>query len=328
MRNYIINFPSQLQEALQIASGLNLEKISRDKISNILISGLGGSGISGTILAELVAGDCPVPVLVNKDYSLPAFVNENSLVLACSYSGNTEETLAVLKAAIRQKAQVICISSGGTMEEIAVKNNFTLIKVPGGHPPRASFGYPFVQLLSIFSALGYSANNFQKEVTSFVENALKNASEIQAASLILAKKLAGKIPVIYSISGNEGVAVRFRQQVNENSKMLCWHHVIPEMNHNELVGWVEKHDDLAVVALRTDYDFVRSVKRLEICKTIIEPLVNSFTVLPAKGSSKLEQALYLIHFTDWVSVHLAELKKIDPIEVNVINRLKNELANL
>ncbi|MBC7862951.1 MAG: bifunctional phosphoglucose/phosphomannose isomerase [Bacteroidia bacterium] len=325
MKNYVASFPDQLEEALKISESIKLP-FEKKNIQNILITGLGGSGISGTIISELVADTCPVPVTVNKDYSLPAFVNEKSLVIICSYSGNTEETLSVLAAAIKQKAQLICISSGGTVSEIATKNNFALITIPGGHPPRASFAYPLVQLMKIFELLGFSKGGFKTETENFIALAKKDKNEIVDSSLAFAKKLQNKIPVIYCISGNEGVAIRFRQQINENSKMLCWHHVLPEMNHNELVGWVDKNDNIAVVALRTTFDFARSVKRLEICKTIIEPLANSFSEIHAKGNSKTEQTLYLVHFTDWISCHLADLKKVDAIEVNVINRLKSELA--
>lgn len=326
MRNYITGFPAQLEEALRIAASFELKGIEKNRISNIIISGLGGSGISGTIISELVADTCPVSVTVNKDYSLPAFADGKTLLIACSYSGNTEETIAVLSTAIEKKCQTICISSGGTITEIATAHSIPVVKIPGGHPPRASFGYPFVQLLNIFDQLNFSEKGFRQQLEKFISSARTNAALIEKNSMDLAHKLLGKVPVIYCISGNEGVAIRFRQQINENSKMLCWHQVIPEMNHNELVGWVEKNEQYAVIALRTSYDFSRSVKRLEICKSIITPFVSSFTELFASGDSKLEQALHLIHFTDWVSVHLATLKNIDPVEVNVINRLKDELS--
>jgi glucose/mannose-6-phosphate isomerase len=327
MKTYLENFTSQLEEAILISNNCDFSKINKDKIKNILITGLGGSGISGTIVSELVADNCSVPVFVNKDYSLPAFVNENTLLLICSYSGNTEETISVLNSAISKKPQIICVSSGGSISETAKTHDFCLIKIPGGHPPRASFGYPLVQLLNIFETLGLSKTNYNVEIPNFISLTNTDKEQIISESLLLAQKLHKKIPVIYCINGTEGIAIRFRQQINENSKMLCWHQVIPEMNHNELVGWVEKNDDLAVVALRTDYDHHRSVKRLEICKNIINPLANSFSEIKAKGNSKTEQALYLVHFTDWVSCHLADLKKVDPIEVNIINRLKNELSN-
>jgi glucose/mannose-6-phosphate isomerase len=128
------------------------------------------------------------------------------------------------------------------------------------------------------------------------------------------------------LGSTEGIAIRFRQQINENSKMLCWHHVIPEMNHNELVGWTTRNESLAVVVLRTSADYERNVKRLEICKNIFETYSSSLTEIHAKGDSPLEQAIYLIHLTDWVSCDIADIKQIDPVEVKIIDHLKTELA--
>lgn len=326
MKNYVEGFPAQLEEALEIAGKADLSRIRKNSIRNILITGLGGSGISGTIMADLTAGTCPLPVVVNKDYALPAFVDENSLVIACSYSGNTEETIAVLNSAIAKKAQIICVSSGGAVSATAGKNNLTLISIPGGNPPRASFGYPFVQLLHIFDHFSFSAPGYREQLRGLINLLRTEKDDILTSAQILAKQLLNKIPVIYCVSGMEGVAMRFRQQINENSKMLCWHHVIPEMNHNELVGWVEQHDNIAVVALRTNFDYERSVRRLEICREIISPLVSSWSELTARSSSRMGQMLYLIHLTDWVSCFLADMKKVDPVEVRVIDRLKSELS--
>jgi glucose/mannose-6-phosphate isomerase len=123
------------------------------------------------------------------------------------------------------------------------------------------------------------------------------------------------------------VAIRFRQQLNENSKVLCWHHVIPEMNHNELVGWTEQDETLAVVFLRSEMDYTRTKTRIEINKSIISKYTSNIFEIWAEGNEKLEQALYLIHFCDWISCFIAEKKKIDPVEVKVIDYLKSELSN-
>ena len=142
----------------------------------------------------------------------------------------------------------------------------------------------------------------------------------------LAKKMQGKLPVLYALGSSEGVIVRFRQQINENSKMLCWHHTFPEMNHNELVGWTEKNENLAVVTFHTSFDHSRTVKRYEICKPLFERYAGVVIDIHAKGQRKLEQFLYLIHLGDWISCYLADLKGVDPVEVNVITNLKNALS--
>jgi glucose/mannose-6-phosphate isomerase len=326
MKNYVQQFPAQLTEALGIAKTISLNEIKSKKIQSILISGLGGSGISGSILAELSSDTCSIPVLINKDYSLPGWVNADSLVIICSYSGNTEETVAVLKTTLQKTRNIVCISSGGQVAELAKVNKLPLILIPGGHPPRASFAYPFVQLLAIFDNLNLTQFNFEKAIEEFIQICKERESEIQTEALSVAKLLHTKLPVIYATSGNEGIATRFRQQLNENSKMLAWCNVIPEMNHNELVGWVGEKKNLAVVEVRTSFEHPRSAKRLEICQSLISPLVSSWTEIRAKGNSRIAQTLYLIHLTDWVSCYLADLKNIDPVEVNVIDYLKSELS--
>jgi glucose/mannose-6-phosphate isomerase len=110
--------------------------------------------------------------------------------------------------------------------------------------------------------------------------------------------------------------------------MLCWHHTLPEMNHNELVGWTTKNDNLAVITFRTSFDFERTIKRYEICKELFSKYSSSITDIIAKGNSKLEQYLYLIHIGDWISCDVADLRGVDPIEVDVITNLKNELAKV
>lgn len=324
MKKLIENFPSQLREAFEIASNAKLSP--KTNIQNVVITGLGGSGIGGTIISELVSADCPVPITINKDYFLPHFVNNNTLVIISSYSGNTEETLQAMEQALKQKAQIVCVTSGGKVEELAKQNNLDVIKIPGGNPPRSCIGYSLVQLLKIFSFYNLAPAKLLSDVTSSIELLEKENANITAEAHKTAKWLLNKIPVIYSLGSCEGVSVRFRQQINENSKMLCWHHVFPEMNHNELVGWTTKNESLAVVTFHTSFDYTRTKKRYEISKPLFEKYSHGVVDIVAKGNSKLEQFMYLINIGDWISVYIAELRNIDPVEVNIINQLKNELA--
>ncbi len=326
MKILVDNFTKQLQEALDIANSAVLSK--KNNIHNIIITGLGGSGIGGTILSELIQTECPVPVTINKDYFLPEFVNSNTLVIVSSYSGNTEETLSAMKQAISKNAQIVCVTSGGEVYEIAKKNNFDTILIPGGNPPRSCIGYSLVQLLKIVQFNGLVSSDLLLDVKKSIEllNTEKEAIKLEAQDI--AKKLINKIPVIYSLGSCEGVSVRFRQQINENSKMLCWHHTLPEMNHNELVGWTERNENLAVVTFKSSFDYDRTIKRYDICKTLFEKYSHSVTDINAKGSSKVEQFFYLINIGDWISCYIADIKNIDAIEVNVITNLKNELAKL
>jgi glucose/mannose-6-phosphate isomerase len=324
MKTLVEGFTKQLQEALNIAHSAVLTK--KNNIQNIVVTGLGGSGIGGTILSELILGECPVPVIVNKDYFLPEFVNANSLVIISSYSGNTEETISAMQQAISKKAQLVCVTSGGKIQEMAKQHNYDTIVIPGGHPPRSCIGYSLVQILKVIQFNGFVKTDLLKQVSDTITLLDKEKSAIKAEATIIAKALFGKLPVIYSLGSCEGTVVRFRQQINENSKMLCWHHTLPEMNHNELVGWTEKNDNLAVVTFRTSFDYERTIKRYEICKSLFAKYSSSVTDIVAKGNSKLEQFFYLINIGDWISCDLADMKQIDAVEVNVITNLKNELA--
>jgi len=326
MKNLVEGFTKQLQEALDIANSAVLTQ--KHNVQNIVVTGLGGSGIGGTILSELVQSECPVPIIVNKDYFLPDFVNSNSLVIISSYSGNTEETLSAMKQAIDKNAQIVCVTSGGEVHAIAQQYKYDTIIIPGGNPPRSCIGYSLVQLLKIIQFNGFAKTDLLSQVKATITLLDNEKEAIKIESALIAKKLLNKIPVIYSLGSCEGAAVRFRQQINENSKMLCWHHTLPEMNHNELVGWTEKNDSLAVVTFRTSFDYARTIKRYELCKELFTKYSHSVTDITAKGTSKVEQFFYLINIGDWISCYIADLKNIDALEVNVITHLKNELAKL
>lgn len=324
MKALVQNFTNQLRESTSIAGKAIIS--DPKNIQTVLVTGLGGSGIGGTILSELVADTCKVPILVNKDYFLPEFVNENTLVIVSSYSGNTEETLNAMQEAIAKKAQIVAITSGGKVLELARQHQFDFIEIPGGQPPRSCIGYSLLQLIKVLVAKNLANPALFADVDSSIALLDKENAAIKAEAQQIAEKLLNKIPVIYSLGTCEGTVVRFRQQINENSKMLCWHHTLPEMNHNELVGWTTRNDSLAVVTFHTSFDYDRTKKRYEVCRPLFEKYAASVTDITAKGQSKLEQFLYLIHIGDWISCFLADLRGIDPVEVNVIDRLKGELA--
>lgn len=327
MKNLVENFPQHLKEAIQIGEKAILTK-AKHPILNIVVTGLGGSGIGGTIVSEIVASECRVPVLVNKDYFLPAFVNENTLVIVSSYSGNTEETLQALQEALQKKSKIVCVTSGGKVAEIAKKENLDLILIPAGMPPRACLGYSLTQLFYVLSGLDFISIKYKEWIKSTINLLEKDQKSIRDEAFSIAGFLFNKIPIIYAVDGYNGVATRFRQQINENSKMLCWHNILPEMNHNELVGWAENHDDCAVLLLRNETDYNRTQARIDISKQVFSKYTPHVRELWSKGNSQLERALYLIHLTDWVSCYLADQKNVDATEVNIINHLKGELSKI
>jgi len=327
MKTLVANFSKQLSEAIKIGSNAKLTE-SKNKISNVLICGLGGSGIGGSIVSELVVAYANVPINVSKGYFIPAYVNENTLVIISSYSGNTEETLNCMELAIVKNAKIVSVTSGGKVLEISKTKNYDHIIVPGGMPPRACLGYSLTQLFFILDFFGICNNVFKPQLEAAIKLIDEEENKIIAEANSIAEKLIGKIPVIYSTTYNEGIAIRFRQQLNENAKVLCWHHVIPEMNHNELVGWTEKNEDLSVVIFLDADEYSRNLARVEINKEIIIKYAAHITEVFSKGNSEIEKAIYFIHLGDWVSVILGEMRGADLMEVNVINHLKSALSKI
>ncbi len=327
MDQLIAGFSNQLKEAIAIGKSAQLTP-HNFPISNIVVTGLGGSGIGGDLVNEFIADELRIPFAVNKDYFLPSYVNKNTLVIVSSYSGNTEETLNALQIALNRKSKIVCVSSGGKIIQIAKEKGLDHIIVPGGNPPRASLGYSFVQQLFALHYLGIIPNQFEQELNNAIALLDANETAIREEAKKVALQLDNTIPIIYTTTPMASVAVRFRQQINENGKMLCWHHVVPEMNHNELVGWRKKSSDWAVVFLRNQNDYSRNIQRIAINKEIISQYCDTIIDINSKGSSHIERALYLIHLTDWVSFFLAEQQKLDATEVKVIDFLKNSLANV
>ena len=327
MKRLVSIFTEQLEEAIKIGPKANFSPFL-NSIENVVITGLGGSGIGGEIATQLVANQLKVPVVINNDYSLPEFVSSKTLVIVSSFSGNTEETLAALKIAQDKKAEIACITSGGKLADIAKENNYKLLVLPMAFSPRAMLTYSVVQQFFLLAHYGLIDSSYIEDVQNTIALLNQEVDEIKDLAHQTALALNSKTAVIYIESGLEGVAVRMRQQINENSKALCWHHVIPEMNHNELVGWAGGKEEYAVIILRTSYEHYRSSVRMNISKEIINKQTSTVLEIKAKGESKIEQAFYHILFGDWTSIYLAELNRVDDVEVKVIDYLKSELAKI
>ena len=287
MNDYINDFTNHLTEAIEIANNTTLKHYNKE-IRNILICGLGGSGIGGTIVSDIITPKVNVPIA----------------------------------------ATIAIITSGGKFKEIAEENNYNRIIVPGNQPPRAMFGYAFTELFFMLNHYGIIDDSFKTDFDKAIALLDSEKMDIQKQAMELAKKMYKQTPVIYVANGFEGVAVRFRQQINENAKMLCWHHVVPEMNHNELLGWRTNVDDLAVVYFRNKCDYDRNQIRMDINKKVITEYTENITEIWSKGDSLIENSLYHINLGDWVSWYLSEMNNVDAIEIDVINFLKGELAKI
>jgi glucose/mannose-6-phosphate isomerase len=327
MKELIQAFPANLAEALEIAKRHTFKKPTVE-IKNIVICGMGGSGIGGKIVSQWLEEDLTVPVTLCQDYHLPSFVNQHTLVLASSYSGNTEETLMSVETAHQKGAFIIGVTSGGQMETFCKVNNHDVVVVPGGNPPRTALAYSLVQLVNIFANLGMSSAQHIQSLENARRLIVKDEKEIQALAKEMATVIGPRIPVFYSVARYEGVSVRAKQQFNENAKKLCWMHVIPEMNHNELVGWGGGSNDYTAVFFDSGDIIERNRRRLEISLDRVRSKTNSVYVLKTMGSNVIERSIYLINIIDWASLYHADMNNVDSIEIEIIDYLKDQLSKL
>lgn len=327
MRDYVLGTSGQIENALKIVDSTVFYP-AKNQINNIVICGLGGSGIAGQIIAKLMESKVNKPVTVINDYDIPFFANQNTLVIVSSYSGNTEEISSCILQAQEKKCEIACISSGGEVAQIATINKYNWIKVPSGFPPRTCFAYSLIAQHALFQHYGLINDSWKKEAQETVDYLNAHLEDIQLEAKRLADKLTNKIAVVYSSSKYNGVAVRFCQQIAENAKQLCWSNKFPEMNHNEIVGWTTKNENLSVVFLHFKNDHERVSKRMDLTKDVVKQYASDVQSISSKGNSELQEVLYMVYLTDWVSVFIAENRKVDPLEIKAIDNLKNELSQI
>lgn len=330
MRSLIASFSDQLSSAADsmAAQALPLEVPRHDRI---LVLGMGGSGIGGRFLTGLLQDAASVPIASGHDYRIPNWVGPSTVVIACSYSGNTEETLTALDQAVATGAQVRAITSGGELSQRANASQWPCLVVPGGHPPRSQFGWAVTGLLHHFAALGHApkdAPNVLDDVRASADLLRGNASEVQALASKWSSVLKDRTPMLYGDADLEPVLIRWRQQINENAKRLCNHHVFPEMNHNELVGWESGGASIGALFLHTPEDHPRTAERMRLCKSIFSETGAAVEEVSAKGSTRLQRWMYLVHLGDWLSLLMAENSGVDPVDIRHIDYLKGELAKM
>jgi glucose/mannose-6-phosphate isomerase len=325
MKNLIQSFPTNLLQALEIAKANPLVK-NYQQFSNCMICGLGGSGIGGKLVAAWLENQLAIPVNFCQDYDLPKYVNNKTLVIASSYSGDTEETISAVEQAHQKGAAIIAITSGGKLEAFCKKFNYTCILVPGGNPPRTQLAFSIVQLTHIFGELGMINKETLNQFEQAAQLITSEANAIHEEAKKIAEFIHEKELIIYSDAQNEAIAIRARQQFNENAKILCSHHVIPEMNHNELVGWAGGKENHAVLLLHTGNLNTQNQKRFAFSKEVIQTKTRNIYEMVTKGDTQIGKAIYLIHTIDWASLYLAEQNEVDPIEIGVIVHLKNSLV--
>jgi len=335
MLDVLVNFHNQIKDAVEIAGAIDVSSVNKEGIKNIVINGLGGSAIGGDLVRSYTSNEIKIPVYINRNYFLPSFVDSNTLIIISSYSGNTEETVSAYNDAIKKSCKIICISSDGTVEKIAGKNQHLLVKIPSGLQPRCALGYSFFTLLITLFKLGLIKDKTEdiSEVITLLEKKskvyIKHESENNVA-IKIAKSLKGNLPIIYSsVDILDVVNLRWRGQISENAKILAYGNLYPEMNHNELVGWKLNNDILkntVVIFLKDEDDYEKIKLRMEITTEIMEKYATEIINLNGEGTCRLARIFDLIYLGDWVSYYLAITNNVNPTPVKAINYLKNKLA--
>ncbi len=338
MYNCIFDLPEQMEKALKISKSWKINQDDFPEIKNIVVIGMGGSAIGGDLVRSYLASSLLVPFQVIRNYSLPEYVDDETLVIVSSYSGNTEETLSALDDAIGRKAMIAAISTGGMLEDICKLNEIPMAQLPEGLQPRAAIGYSFVPTLLFFEKIGL-VKNLTKEVEStikllkttreeFIEDNELNSNPAKK----LAKSMYGKIPIIYSGPVNtDVVGLRWKGQICENAKTLAFANQYAEFNHNELVGWADNakamKKQLIVIQLHDAADHNQIVQRMDIVHKLIAEIGIDVEEINAIGATPLERMFFLIQLGDFASYYLAILNDVDPTPVKVITRLKGMLAS-
>ena len=301
-----------------------------EPVSQIVICGMGGSAVSGDYLRTYLEKVLNLPIIIQRNYHIPAFVSKNTLLILISYSGNTEETISCLIAAFKKSAKIVGIGSGGNLADFCNKHNLPFFPIPSGFQPRASFPLLFFPLLKILDTMNltpYDQSAINETISIFRQmrqelHIERPTTDNQAKQI--ARKLHRRIPVIWSPFGC--IANRMKCQLNENSKILAMAEELPELNHNHVVGlesWTEDNPFI-VIAFRFQAESPNVKLRFEITKEIVGKKVD-IVEISARGSNLLSQLFSATYFGDYISMYLAILNNQDPNTVDSIVYLKQQL---
>ena len=329
------DFPAQCRKGLELGDALDFDDSYRIEYSALVGLGMGGSAIGSDLLAAIYRDELTVPPGTVREYALPAWVGERTLVFAVSYSGNTEETLAAFHQARRRGARVIGVTSGGELERLCKQDRVPCVVVPGGQPPRASTGYLLMPMVAIVERLGLIGDQSaaRRECLDLLEAQAQEYAPQSPAPANRAKQIAalmhGKVPIIYGSTPTLGtVAYRWKTQCNENSKVLAHADALPELDHNEIVGWELGREMLKqrCVIVLVDPGMSRQMqRRLDITQEVLGADVEVHRET-ARGSSGLAKVVSAMFLGDCATLYLAFLNGVDPVEIKPIDTLKRRLA--
>jgi glucose/mannose-6-phosphate isomerase len=337
-------FPENCEDAIKIAEKLKIPRrlrisrkvsINYGKPERILVAGMGGSAIVGDILRTWLSDYLPIPISVSRDYHLPAYADNKTLVFAVSYSGRTEETLSSFIEAVQRRCMVIGISSGGSLQKFCQKLKIPFFKLPENMLPRAAIPYLFFSLVIAIEKLGVLKDRRGEIAESLVilkkvrEETKPETPTPKNIAKQIALQIKGTVPVIYGFGSFESIALRVKTQFNENSKVPAKYGVFPELNHNEIVGWrgpPELTKIFSIILIR-DSDEPPEIKaRIDLTKKLaLKGKVSKILELYARGRSKLAKMLSAMYIGDFTSIYLAILYEVDPATMEVITNMKEEL---
>jgi glucose/mannose-6-phosphate isomerase len=300
---------------------------------NVVIVGMGGSAIGGELLKDWLHDKASIPIEVCRDYVLPAYVDEKSLIIAVSYSGETEETLSAFLQAVKRRCMIVTVSSGGHLGAFSQKLEIPYIQVPEGFVPRAAIAYLFFPLVTVMEKIGVAkeADEVEESLQVLREVSEENALNVpfkKNRAKKLASEIEGTIPIVYGFRQYSAVARRLKCQFNENSKVPSKFDLFSELNHNEVVGW-EASDNLtknfSIVFLRDPEEPPEIKYRIQITKQIASPKVSRILEIQALGKKKLAKMLSAQYVGDFASIYLALLRGVDPAPTKTISYLKQEM---
>ncbi|MDD9879683.1 MAG: bifunctional phosphoglucose/phosphomannose isomerase [Candidatus Marinimicrobia bacterium] len=334
MHQSIYDFPDHIETAMKIGKSISLNRPYAD-IRNIVVAGMGGSAIGGDVVRTLAKYDLNIPMVVSRNYTLPHWVNEYTLVICSSYSGNTEETLSAFDHARDKGAQIVGISTGGALTERMKALGLDVVAIPPGLQPRAALAISFVPILYVLNTIGLIGTDTIGELNVAVSK-IQSKRDVygiesdENPTYTMAQRIYQTVPVIYAESdATATLAVRWKGQLSENSKMLAYHNELPEINHNEIVGWENNPNlihQISVIWLSDEKDHPRTAIRQDSTREIIGHLSGNHEVVSIDGDSMTERYLHTIHFGDWVSYWCAILHGTDPTPVKKIDQLKGILS--
>ncbi len=324
--------PEQVEAAVSASRGLTALP-QHDRVENVVVLGMGGSGIAGDVLVATAAPFMAVPVTVVKGYEPPDFVGTGSLVFAMSFSGNTEETLEAAAGAYEAGASLVVVSGGGTLVNLAGEWDVPVVPVPSGIPqPRAALGAMAIPPLVLLEEIGLFPGATQWVDQAVEQLRLRRDELVRPGSRAedLARRIGRTIPLIHS-SGDLGgaAALRWKAQINENAKCPAFFNVYPELCHNELAGWGQHGDAtrqlITLVNLRHDAEHPQVSRRFDLVEDVLREVVADVIEVRASGEGDLAQLLDLALIGDFVSLHLAGNEGIDPGPIPVLDELKQQL---